>query len=631
MSVESTERNRPPEYSPEWCAHELFEARVRRTPEAIAVEFGEDRLSYRDLNAEANRIAYHLADLGVRPGDRVALCFRRGTAWPAGILGVMKAGAAYVPLDPTYPEERLRQMAEDSAPAAALTESALVNLFAAGWTTVLDIAERAWRNAPAGDGWATPGKLHSRGLAYVMFTSGSTGRPKGVMVDHRSLCNQLFWMHRELRIGPGDRVLLRASFAFDSSMLETLAPLSFGGRVAVVNEESQNDADRLTSLSHRHRVTYMAIPTALLRGMAEHPRRYCGEDLRLILCGGELLTSELVEVCRSSWPGIPMVNLYGPTEATVQATWWHFAETPVSGRAPIGKPVANTQVHILDERMRPAPAGEPGELYIGGAGVARGYLNRPDLTAERFLPDPFSSLGDIRMYRTGDLGRLLPDGNIEFLGRADSQVKIRGHRVEPGEIEARLAELPGVRQAVVVAREDGPGATRLIAYYSSDDDSEDDAGNARRLRGELMRRLPEYMVPLNYVRLAQMPLTRNGKIDRRALPEPTRSALRVAEPDASPSGADHTETIISRVAARVLMFDNVAPADNLFDLGLDSVLSLSLLAELREQGFSVSLAALHETQTPRALARFIEANPETPETNEAHLWHSSSSALTSDW
>ncbi|HEX8695031.1 MAG TPA: amino acid adenylation domain-containing protein, partial [Longimicrobium sp.] len=505
--------------SPDACLHELFEAQAERTPDAAALTFEGETLSYAELNARANRLAHHLRGRGVGPDVRVGLCVERSLEMMVGLLGVLKAGGAYVALDPEYPEERLRYMLVDSEPALLLTHGAAAERLGGLGVPVVALGRDA--SSWAGDPETNPPRagLTPRHLAYVIYTSGSTGRPKGVMVEHRSAANALGWMQRAWRLGPGDAVLQKTPYSFDASLRELLLTLLAGARLVLARPGGQRDPAYLVETVRREGVTVLHFVPSFLQVLAQEPGFAGCDALKRVVCGGEPLAPELVRRFYGQHPGARLHNVYGPTEAAVDVTEWSCAPEAEGERTPIGRPMANVRVYVLDDGGEPVPVGVAGELYLGGVQVARGYRNRPGLTAERFVADPFGGEPGARLYRTGDLGRWLPDGTLEVLGRGDQQVKVRGYRIEPGEIEARLAEHAGVREAAVAAREDGPGERRLVAYWAGEGSLE-----AEALRAHLAERLPEHMVPAAYVRLEALPRTPGGKVDRRALPAPEGEA-----------------------------------------------------------------------------------------------------------
>ncbi|HYH82550.1 MAG TPA: amino acid adenylation domain-containing protein [Longimicrobium sp.] len=569
--------------------HHRFEAQAARTPDAVALSFDGRALSYAALNADANRLAHHLRTLGVGPDVRVGICVERGMEMVVALLAVLKAGGAYLPLDPEYPEDRLRYMVADAGPAVLLTQAASAARFAGTSVPVVEVdadaATWAGRSAenPA-DAGLTPAHL-----AYVIYTSGSTGRPKGVMVSHASLANHTAWQVETFGIGAADTVLQRTSISFDASVWELWTPLVCGARMLLLPRAATKDPAEIGRVMRRGGVTIAQfVPTllqALLDELPEDARLPC----RTLFCGGEPLPARLVAAARARGVG-QVVNLYGPTEATIDSTSFVCPEPTGDGRAPsIGRPIRNMRSYVLDPAGEPVPVGVAGELHVGGAGVARGYLGRPGMTAERFVPDPFSTLPGTRLYRTGDLGRWLADGTIEYLGRNDQQVKVRGFRIEPGEIESRLAQHPAVREAVAVAREDAPGDRRLVAYWVGSEGTD-----AEALRTHLSERLPDHMLPAAFVRLDSLPLTPNGKTDRAALPAPDDDAFARRGYEA-PEG--ETETALAEIWADVLRVERVGRHDHFFELGGHSLLATRLLPRIR-QGMDVEIELSDVFESP---------------------------------
>jgi amino acid adenylation domain-containing protein len=557
-------------YPADQLIHELFERQAAARPDAVAVIFEEQNLTYGELNARANQLAHELIARGVQPDDRVAIHAERGLEMVIGLLGILKAGGAYVPIDPTYPADRVQYMLHDAAPKAVLTQE----MFASDELRASLSAQPA--HDPRVEG------LTSRNLAYVIYTSGSTGMPKGVMVEHGGVVNMLTAHVALCGLTADDRVLQFAPFGFDSSVAEIFPAWSVGA--TVVLRQTDIGLDRFVSFLNRNRVTVVDLPTALWHQWSQvlsSGAVGATESLRLAIVSGETVESRDVKQWFShpSSSGIALLNNYGPTEASVNAT--AYAVDPallVDGQAiPIGRPIANTRIYILDRRGEPVPAGVDGEIFIGGVGVARGYLNRPELTAERFVCDPFSTEPDARMYKTGDLGRWLADGNIEFRGRNDFQVKIRGFRIELGEIEAKLAECVGVREAVVIAREDVPGDKRLVAYLVPEDGA---ALHTTELRTALSAQLPEYMLPTAFVALESLPLTANGKLDRKALPAPDAASFAAREYEA-PEG--ETETILAAIWQDLLGVPQVGRHDHFFELGGHSLRAITLTVRVQEQ------------------------------------------------
>ncbi|MGA4363393.1 non-ribosomal peptide synthase/polyketide synthase [Ralstonia nicotianae] len=583
------------------CLHQSFEAQAGRTPDAVAVVHEARQLTYAQLNAQANRLAHRLIALGVRPDARVALCMMRGVEMVVGLLGILKAGGAYVPLDPNHPPARLAAMLEDCAPAAVVVKDALPSgLPAQGLPVVsLDEADTA-RDSPAGNPDADALGLTSRHLAYVIYTSGSTGLPKGVMVEHRSVMN--LWQALEQTVygegRPCARVALNAALSFDASV-QALVQLLSGRCLVIVPQAIRLDAAALSAFLKDQRIDVFDCTPAQLDLLVAGGAFDDAPGLPgAILVGGDAMAASTWDtLCRTD--GVRVYNVYGPTECTVDATL--CALRGQSGRPSIGRPLANTRAYLLDARQQPVPVGVAGELCIGGAGVARGYLNRPELTAERFLPDPFSGEAGARMYRTGDLGRWLPDGRIEYLGRNDHQVKIRGFRIEPGEIQAVLEQHPDVVQAAVVAHEDAAGGKQLVGYAVA-------AGAARlepaALRRYLAERLPDYMVPAAMVRLDALPLTANGKIDRQALPAPDFGAGANARAPLTPN-----EHALAALFAEALGLDKVGIDDSFFDLGGHSLLATRLVSRIRaELDAALPVRALFEAPSVALLAQRLNAD-----------------------
>jgi len=579
------------------CIHPLFEAQVARTPDAVAVIFGQEALTYRELNERADRRAHHLVHLGVGPEVRVGIALERGPEMVVGVLAVLKAGGAYVPLDPSYPRERLAWMLEDSGAHLVLTQAALADRFQGFAGEVVRIDE----TVPSYSSDFAPACPPSpENLAYVIYTSGSTGRPKGVLVQHGSLANLLSATRETFGVGRGDVMPALASFAFDIWLFEALLPLTAGAAVRLVERERVLDVPAL--LEEVADATLLHAVPALMRQIAQAERETprLGR-LRRAFVGGDRVPADLLAEMRASFTGAETHVLYGPTEGTVLATTHPVAAGGAVEGHPIGKPLGNVRLYVCDPFGSPQPVGVPGELRIGGAGVARGYHGRADLTAEKFVPDPFGGAPGARPYRTGDRVRWLASGELEFLGRMDQQVKVRGFRIEPGEIEARLAEHPGVREAVVLAREDAPGQQRLVAYVVPEKEGADLAASALQTR--LQEVLPEYMVPSAFVVLDGLPLTPNGKLDRRALPAPELTAE-----DGYVAPRTVTEEVLAGIWAEVLKVDRVGAGDGFFELGGHSLLATQVVSRARLAfGVEVPLKALFEAPTVAALAERVEA------------------------
>jgi len=563
--------------------HELFSAHARQSPESVAIVMGERRLTYGEIEARSNRLAHHLRSLGVGPEVRVGICAERTPERVVGIVAVLKAGGAYVSLDPSYPRERLVYLLEDARTPVLLTESRFLDRMPEPAATVV-VLDREFE----GDGLRAPEvELGPENLAYVIYTSGSTGRPKGVAVPHRGLLNLVHWHVETYGVTSADRGTLVASPAFDASVWELWPLLAAGAGAWIPDEETRLSAPRLLRWWAEQGITVAFLPTQLAEAVmgeiseAEIP---AGLALRTLVVGGDRLH-------RAPWPETPfrLVNHYGPSEYSVVTT---AAPVPpgLAGAPPIGRAISNTRVYVLDGSLRPVAKGVPGELYVGGAGLARGYLGRPELTAERFVPDPWQP--EARMYRTGDLARWLPDGNLDFLGRIDHQVKLRGMRVELGEIETVLARHPGVLEVAVLVREDRPGDRRLTAYVVCGGGGGEGPPLVDELRGFLDRELPSYMVPQDWVCLDALPLTPNGKVDRRALPAPDRRIETMVAPRTP------LEELVAEIWAEVLYLDRVGIHDSFWDLGGHSLLATKVLARVNESfGIELPLQSLFKSPT----------------------------------
>jgi amino acid adenylation domain-containing protein/non-ribosomal peptide synthase protein (TIGR01720 family) len=583
--------------------HGRFAARARLTPEAPALTCGDLTLSYGELDRRSSQLARWLRRHGADLESRVGLCLDRSLDLVVGILGVLKAGAAYVPLDPGSPRERLAYILEDADIRIVVTTGELAAVLPDMVRQIhLDADRESLEQLPAGD---LADLTDEASLAYVIYTSGSTGRPKGALITHGNVSRLFAATEPWFGFGERDVWTLFHSYAFDFSVWEIWGALLHGGRLVIVPWEVSRSPGLFLDLLHHERVTVLnQTPSAfaqLARADAEHgDSGDAATALRLVIFGGEALDPASLEpwLTRHGDTQPRLVNMYGITETTVHVTWRPFsaADARSGQRSVIGVPIADLSLAVVDRSLRPVPIGVPGELVIGGAGLARGYLGRPGLTAERFIPDPAGGPGE-RLYRSGDLGRFLPDGDVEYLGRLDHQVKIRGFRIELGEIEAALVRLPGVREAVVMAREDGePGARRLVAYVVGDASSE-------TLRGALRERLPDYMVPAAFVTLAALPLTPNGKVDRKALPAPEQTGAR----DGYVAPRTREEEILAAVWAQVLRLPRVGVNDNFFELGGDSILSVQIAARARQAGLLFTVRQVFEHQTVAELARHATA------------------------
>lgn len=589
------------EYPRERMVHQLFEAQAEQSPDAVAVVFEERSLTYGELNARANRLAHELRAAGVTPDSLVGICVERSLEMVVAVLAVLKSGAAYLPLDPAFPKDRLAIILEDARAGVLVTQEKLLgNLAVTGEHVILldriDLSARGEENPVPVSG--------PRNLAYVIFTSGSTGRPKGVQIEHASVVNFLESMAREPGLSARDTLVAVTTLSFDIAGLELFLPLTCGARVVVASSAMALDGRNLARLLDRVEATMLQATPITWRLLLESG--WSGRPGMKILCGGEPMAPELAEKllprCESLW------NVYGPTETTIWSTVHRVTapEVPI----PIGKPLANTTVYVLDHALQPVPVGVTGELYIGGDGVARGYHCRPELTAERFVANPFDPSRRTRLYKTGDLSRWRPDGVLECLGRSDFQVKIRGYRIELGEIEAVLARHPQVKQAVANVQGGVGEEKTLVAYLSSQDGAPLEAAG---LRDFAARHLPDYMVPALYATVPRFPMTPNGKVDRKALPkiEPAVAAEAVS---ASSEPLSETEAKVARVWEQVLGVGNIRRDSNFFDLGGHSLLIIRIQNKLEECfGKELPVVEVFRNPTVRALARYLggEAEAET--------------------
>lgn len=575
--------------------HELIAAQAARTPSRVAVEFEDQCLTYAELDSRSNQVAHYLRAMGVGPNVLVAICVERSPEMLVGLLGILKAGGAYVPLDPAYPAERLAYMLEDSRALVLITEGDLVTRLPKHGAKIVYL-DTDWAAISAGPEERLDNATTGADLAYVIYTSGSTGRPKGVEIPHSAVVNMLCSIRNEPGLTADDRLLAVTTISFDISVSDLFLPLSVGARIILVSRRIASDGMQLARKLAECGATIMeATPTTWYLLLEAG---WSGNSSFRIITGGETLTRELAErllpCCGELW------NLYGPTETTVWATVQRVQTG--QGAVPIGWPLANTEVYVLDEQGRKLGVDSPGEIHIGGAGLARGYLDRPELTAEKFIPHPFDSRSGARLYRTGDLGRFRADGALEHLGRIDHQVKVRGFRIELGEIEAVLERQPSVRQAIVVAREDVPGDKRLVAYIAV---AMGQTPHSRTLREKLRATLPEYMIPAVFVFIDKFPMTPNGKVDRNALPMPGSRRPQLPNDYIAPRTSN--EERLAAICAEVFRVDRVGLQDNFFDLGADSIKLAQVVARICEAfHIELPLHTLFESPTVGELMPAIE-------------------------
>lgn len=583
-------------YPRDACVPQLISRRAAATPEAVAVVDGEQRLSYRELNQRANQLAHCLQALGVGPNVLVGVNLPRSIDLVVALLGILKAGGAYVPLDPAYPPERLAFMVKDAQAPVLVSYQRWAASFAHYGAEIICLDTDVFRLSRQHD--TDPLFMGSvADLAYVLYTSGSTGQPKGVQISHDSLLNLIYWHQRTFEVTAADRATQVASPAFDATGWELWPYLTAGASVHLPDEQTRVTPVALRDWLLKQGITVSFLPTPLAEEaiMLEWPTT---TTLRYLLTGGDALQ----HYPPASLP-FALINNYGPTESTVVATSGRVFPTERPERPPlIGRPIANTQLYLLDEHLQPVPIGEAGELYIGGASLARGYLNRPELTAERFIPHPFHAEPEVRLYKTGDLARYLPDGQLAFLGRADDQIKIRGYRIEPGEIVAALNRHPAIQTSVVVAREEVSGEKRLVAYIVVSPGINITHSD---LQGHLRAYLPDYMVPATFVGLDALPVTPNGKIDRAALPVPDETNTlhtRGADEPATP-----LEGQVAALVSQLLNVPEIGVEDNFFMLGGHSMLGIQLVTLISKTfGVELTLRTFFEAPTVRQLSAEIE-------------------------
>ncbi|MFS0516447.1 amino acid adenylation domain-containing protein [Nostoc sp. UIC 10607] len=584
-------------YPLDLCIHQLFEQQVERTPDAVALVFENQQLTYKELNCRANQLAHYLGSLGLGTETLVGICIERSIEIVVGLLAILKAGGAYVPLDPTYPQERLAFMLADTQLKVLLTSEKLIAELPQHNALVVPL-DTDWKAISRENQSNPTTNTKPTDLAYILYTSGSTGQPKGVAVEHRSTVNFLYWAREVYTPEQLAGVLASTSINFDLSVFELFAPLCWGGRVILAE-----NILHLPTLSTAENVTLLnSVPSVI----AELVRMNgIPNGVKIINLAGEPLPHQLVQQLYQDHPTRQVFNLYGPTEATTYSTF-ALVQKGLSKSSIIGRPIANTQAYILDFNLQPVPIGVVGELYIGGAGLARGYLHRPDLTSDKFIPNSFSNEPDACIYKTGDLARYLSDGNIEFLGRCDHQVKIRGFRIELGEIEAVLSQHPQVRETIVIVREDIPNDRRLVAYVITHKQSE---FSINQVRDFLKEKLPEYMIPSAYILLNELPLSPNGKLDRRALPVPEELRPQLATTYQSPQS--HVEKTIAQVWQEVLHLEKVGVNDNFFDLGGHSLLIIQVNHKLRNIfQRELSVVELFQNPTINSLAQYLNQNLE---------------------
>jgi amino acid adenylation domain-containing protein len=600
------------------CVHDLVSAQAAATPDAIAIVAGDQQLSYRELDARANQLAHLLRSFGVGPDVPVGLCMERSVDLAIAALAILKAGGAYIPLDPSYPSNRLAGLLEDSGTLLLVTQPGLAKQLPAGkWRTIILDADGLATTDYQSTSPVTETKPGN--LAYIIFTSGSTGRPKGVQITHASLLSLVSWHWNAFKVVRGDHATLQSSPGFDAAVWELWPYLAAGATLHVVDEAVRMIPERLRDWMVRNGITISFLPTILAERMMDLP--WPSETaLRVLLTGADTLR----RYPRADLP-FTLVNNYGPTECTVVATSGTVHPDESSDELPsIGRPIDGTQVYIVDEELKPVPSGTAGELLIGGAGVARGYRDLPELTRQKFVPDPFSDDEEARLYRTGDLGRFLPDGRIAFMGRMDEQIKIRGYRIEPQEISAVLDRHPEIQASCVSACSDHLQEKRLVAYVVPANDARLSPSELRKFVGQY---LPDYMVPSTFVQIAQLPLSSHGKLDRAALPEPTTA--NVLGDDSFETPQSQIERSLAVFLTSLLGVARVGKDDNFFDLGGHSLMGAQLIAKISNTfGVELSLRSLFDHPTvgevSAEIERLIHAKLESMSEDEAERMLASS-------
>jgi amino acid adenylation domain-containing protein len=597
------------------CIHQLFEEQVERTPDTVAVVYEDQKLTYQELNARANQLAHHLQALGVGSEVLVGISMERSLEMVVGFLAILKAGGAYLPLDPTYPFDRLSLMLEDAQPPVLLTQERLLKGLPSHWGKVVCI-DSDWHTIAQESQENLASDVNAENLAYVIYTSGSTGKPKGAAVPHRAI-NRLLFNTDYINLQPSDRIAQVSNTSFDAATFEIWGALLHGARLVGITKDIALSPQEFAAQLQEQQISAMFLTTALFNQLASVvPDVF--KNVRHLLFGGEAVDPSSVKEILRNGPPQRLLHVYGPTECTTFSTWYLVQNVPEGATTlPIGRPISNTQAYILDRHLQPVPIGIPGELYIGGPGLAKGYLNRPELNAERFIPNPFSHEKEARLYKTGDLVRYLPDGNIEFVGRIDNQVKIRGFRIELGEIEAVLGQHPAVQHTAVIVRQDTPGDKRLVAYVVP---NQDQVTTVSELRDFLKDKLPNYMIPAAFVMLEVLPLTPNGKVNRRALPAPDQIRQELEATFVAPR--NELESQLIQIWEEILNVKPIGIKDNFFDLGGHSLLAVKLFAQIEKKfGKQLPLAILFQSGTVEALATVISPKQKVLENQVSNASH----------
>jgi amino acid adenylation domain-containing protein/non-ribosomal peptide synthase protein (TIGR01720 family) len=587
------------DYPQDKCIHELFQVQVEKTPDAVAVVFENQQLTYRELNQRANQLAHYLRSLGVKPEVLVGICVERSLHMVIGLLAILKAGGAYVPIDPNYPQERLAYMLEDSQPSVLLTQQYLLEKLPNNQAQVICI-DSDWEYIANESIRNLVSNIILDNLAYVIYTSGSTGKPKGAMNAHKGISNRLLWMQNTYQLTSADVVLQKTPFSFDVSVWEFFWTLITGARLVVAQPEGHKDTNYLVKLIRQQQITTLHFVPSMLQVFIEAEGLEKCQSLVRVIASGEALPAQLQQRFFNKLDA-QLYNLYGPTEAAVDVTFWQCKKDNATNQntVPIGQPIANIQIYLLDQYFNPVPVGVTGEVYIGGVGVGRGYLNRPDLTAEKFIPNPFSQQTE-RLYKTGDKARYLANGEIEYIGRIDNQVKVRGFRIELGEIEAIIGQYPAVRETVVVVSGESVDSQRIVGYVVPQTEQ---TLAVSELRDFLESKLPSYMIPAVFVTLEALPLTPNGKVDRKALPAPDKILPELEETFVKPQTT--VEKQLAAIWAEVLGLESIGIKNNFFELGGDSILSLQIVSKANQAGLNLTPKQMFQYQTISQLVTVI--------------------------
>ncbi len=599
--------NTAEEYSQNCCLHTLFEKQVEKTPTAPALFVDELSLSYEELNSRANKLARYLRKQGVKPGSLVGVFMGRSLEMVVALYGILKAGGAYVPLDPSYPEERLLFMMEDADLTVILTQEHLQKGLPSSKVKTIFL-DSQWHLVEQERNEPVKSEVKADDLAYVIYTSGSTGQPKGAMNQHDGICNRLFWMQDAFELTHRDKVLQKTPYSFDVSVWEFFWPLQVGAALVMAPPESHYDPAALVRLIEEFDITTIHFVPSMLHAFLDAPGIDRCQSLKRLICSGEALSRDLQQKvfdCLDT----ELYNLYGPTEAAVDVTCWHCQPGYDRTIVPIGKPIANTRIYIVDELLQPTPIGVPGELLIGGIQVGRGYLQRADLTAKNFIADSFSESPGDRLYKTGDLARFLPDGEIEYLGRMDHQVKLHGLRIELGEVEAAIAEYPGVKQVVASLVDMASGSKALAAYVVADSSQHlSEKEMAQEIKSYLAKKLPCYMIPAYVLTLDELPLTFSGKVDRTVLPLPAVIEKVVAS---APVSGDKHEIELAQIWRQLLKHGKISLDDNFFDVGGNSLTAVVLISEINKVFHTeIPVVKLFQYPTIRSFAQFMSTEQE---------------------